>query len=630
MRLGRSHLVPLALLLLGLAFRSAPASAQSFCDFAPRMTITAGRVAVNCPAFATVTVTDPNGDPISSLTVDTSGLPAGNNASFTANAANTSGTLSWTPQVGQTGSYSVTFTATANGLSATGLAAFNVIDTAGDPFVQCPATAVAYFFEPFTLVVAAADPDGEPIVSLTAAPLPTGATFTTNASNTSGTFSWTPGLSAGGSNNLNFTATSSTSATYTTSIYVPLSDRAPIVYVPPSATGSESVPLSICAAATDPDGDAITSLAASPLPTGATFTSNAAHTSGTLNWTPSPGQAGTYSVGFFASNALTGSATVPITIKSGDRAPVVTAPAAASGAVGTPIQFTVAAADPDGTPIESLTAANLPQGATFTPNLENTVGAFDWTPAAGQGGTYFVLFVATSNGLTGSATTAVNATGDLLAATAFTTGGNGTIRLGSGKATWCANVEPVSGDFAVTDVVPTSLVLISNGTGSVSQISAIAGKGIVAGDADKNTVADFEVCFAKTDLRLLFSNLTGQNTVTVTIRGDLTGGNRFEAALSVDVVAGGRNAVALLPNPPNPGASILFSTSRPGPVRARVFDIRGRLVRTLKGSDPGAAGAHAIAFDGRSESGKPLPSGIYLFRVETADGELTTKAAILR
>lgn len=629
MRPGRSPLGVLALLLFGFALHSPPVSAQSFCDFAPRVSTSGIRAAVGVLAVVEVTVLDPNGDGILSLTANTSALPAGNDAVFTTNASNTAGTLTWTPQAGQTGSFSVSFTA-SNALSATASATINVTDTAGAPFVQCPSTATTGEFRPLSFHVTAGDPDGEPIVSLTAAPLPNHATFTVNATNTAGTFDWTPDFTQAGSYNVGFTATSSSSATYNTSITVSSVDRAPVVNVPPSATGSETVPFSVCAAATDPDGDAIISLTASPLPTGATFTSSASNTSGTLNWTPSPGQAGIYNVTFIASNTLSGSATLPITIKSGDRAPVVTAPAAASGAVGTPIQFTVSAADPDDTPIESLTASNLPQGATFTPNLANTVGAFDWSPSAGQGGTYFVLFVATSHGLTGSATTAVNATGDLLAATAFTTGGNGTIRLGSGKAAWCANVEPVSGDFAVTDVVPTSIVLISNGTGSVPEIPAIAGKGIVAGDANRNTVADFEVCFAKTDLRQLFSNLTGQSTVTVTIRGDLTGGNRFEAALSVDVIAGGRNAVALLPNPPNPGASILFSTSRPGPVRARVFDIRGRLVRTLSASREVFAGEHALAFDGRGDSGKPLPSGIYLFRIETPDGKSTTKAAIVR
>ena len=77
---------------------------------------------------------------------------------------------------------------------------------------------------------------------------------------------------------------------------------------------------------------------------------NAANTSRTLSWTPAFGQAGSYGVTFTAANALTGSATTAITVTDLDRAPVVTAPATASGNEGTLITFTVSAADRTATP----------------------------------------------------------------------------------------------------------------------------------------------------------------------------------------------------------------------------------------------------------------------------------------
>ena len=46
--------------------------------------------------------------------------------------------------------------------------------------------------------------------------------------------------------------------------------------------------------AADADGDAITSLTASGLPAGATFTPGPGNTSGTLDWTPGFDQAGSY------------------------------------------------------------------------------------------------------------------------------------------------------------------------------------------------------------------------------------------------------------------------------------------------------------------------------------------------
>ena len=47
----------------------------------------------------TVTASDPDGDAITSLSADLSGLPGGNNAVFTSNADHAGGTLTWTPRI---------------------------------------------------------------------------------------------------------------------------------------------------------------------------------------------------------------------------------------------------------------------------------------------------------------------------------------------------------------------------------------------------------------------------------------------------------------------------------------------------------------------------------------------------
>jgi hypothetical protein len=56
-----------------------------------------------------VTASDPDGEPITSLTANLSQLPSGHNAVFTPNASNTGGTLTWTPS--GTANINVTFTA---------------------------------------------------------------------------------------------------------------------------------------------------------------------------------------------------------------------------------------------------------------------------------------------------------------------------------------------------------------------------------------------------------------------------------------------------------------------------------------------------------------------------------------
>jgi flagellar hook assembly protein FlgD len=78
---------------------------------------------------------------------------------------------------------------------------------------------------------------------------------------------------------------------------------------------------------------------------------------------------------------------------------------------------------------------------------------------------------------------------------------------------------------------------------------------------------------------------------------------------------------ALAQNAPNPftaRTTIRFSVPREGPVSLKIYDVRGRLVRTLvEGPLPG--GAHVVHWDGRDVAGRTLASGVYFYRL--TDGE---------
>jgi hypothetical protein len=84
------------------------------------------------------------------------------------------------------------------------------------------------------------------------------------------------------------------------------------------------------------------------------------------------------------------------------------------------------------------------------------------------------------------------------------------------------------------------------------------------------------------------------------------------------------------PNPFNPATRIRFVLARPGPVAVRIFTVAGRLVRTLRQNVP-VAGPGEIPWDGRQGGGRPLPSGIYFYRVRFPDGtEDASRMAIVR
>ncbi len=368
-----------------------------------------------------VTASDPDGNPITSLTADLTGLPAGNNAVFTPNASKTAGTLTWTPKFGDMRAtpYNVTFTA-SNAMSGSASTAITVTKGDHPPVVVAPSTVSGAETSVITVDVTASDPDGEPITSLTAdlGGLPPGnnAVFNSNASHTAGTLTWTPTFndSRNAPYNVTFTATNAISGRATTAITVTNVDRAPSAAAPATASGAENSTITVNVTASDPDGDAITSLTAdlSGLPPGnnAVFTTNATRTAGTLTWKPTfdDSRSTPYTVRFTAANAMTSvPAQTDITVSNTDRAPVVTAQTSVTANPGVQLVINVTAADPDGDAIASLTASlsGLPAGnATFVANATNTSGQLTWTPNAGDKGRYNVSFVAT-NALSGSATT---------------------------------------------------------------------------------------------------------------------------------------------------------------------------------------------------------------------------------
>jgi hypothetical protein len=73
------------------------------------------------------------------------------------------------------------------------------------------------------------------------------------------------------------------------------------------------------------------------------------------------------------------------------------------------------------------------------------------------------------------------------------------------------------------------------------------------------------------------------------------------------------------PNPFNPSTTISFAVpAGGGAVTLRIYDIAGRLVRTLvDGHQP--AGDQSVTWDGRDDQGRPAPSGIYRYRMTAPD-----------
>ncbi len=89
-----------------------------------------------------------------------------------------------------------------------------------------------------------------------------------------------------------------------------------------------------------------------------------------------------------------------------------------------------------------------------------------------------------------------------------------------------------------------------------------------------------------------------------------------------------------VPNPFNPETWIPYAVQRPGNVIIRIYDVTGRLVRTLDLGQK-AAGAYvskekAAYWDGSNESGEKVSSGIYFYTMEAGSFRQTKRMLITR
>jgi len=83
------------------------------------------------------------------------------------------------------------------------------------------------------------------------------------------------------------------------------------------------------------------------------------------------------------------------------------------------------------------------------------------------------------------------------------------------------------------------------------------------------------------------------------------------------------------PNPFNATTSISYALADAGQVQLEIFDITGRMVKTLIDGYQ-AAGTYSVTWDGLNDQGKVTASGTYFFRLKTENENFVRKMALLK
>lgn len=85
-----------------------------------------------------------------------------------------------------------------------------------------------------------------------------------------------------------------------------------------------------------------------------------------------------------------------------------------------------------------------------------------------------------------------------------------------------------------------------------------------------------------------------------------------------------------VPNPFNPATSIAYDVPENGtPVSLRIYDVSGRLVRTLA-DGAHQAGTHRATWDGRNDAGEAVASGVYFCRMQAGSFSDTQRMVLLK
>ncbi len=83
------------------------------------------------------------------------------------------------------------------------------------------------------------------------------------------------------------------------------------------------------------------------------------------------------------------------------------------------------------------------------------------------------------------------------------------------------------------------------------------------------------------------------------------------------------------PNPFTPETTISFRMPQAGEAALRIYDAAGRLVRSLVTGQMGAGG-HQAVWDGLDDSGRPVSSGVYLYKLSALGTDLKGQMTLIR
>ena len=214
---------------------------------------------------------------------------------------------------------------------------------------------------------------------------------------------------------------------------------------------------------------------------------------------------------------------------------------------------------------------------------------------------------------------------------------------GNGWQTLAEDVPVVTGSYTWDVVGPASAhcrVRVSDSAdGSVQDISNA--EFTIGHNLDWITIGQYSGAVPGGDSETIQLDFDSTGLANGTYRVDLVVTNSVRGPVIVPVTleVGGTSAVETLPqhlaleknypNPFNPRTNISFVLPADGSARLQVYDMQGRLVKTLHDGAL-SAGYHTVMWDGTDDTGQRVASGVFLYRLVSGDQIFSRKMLLMK
>ncbi len=569
----------------------------------PTVSTTGPTTRLECQTFV-LAITGSAGDD-GTITLDTANAPAGSN--FTDNGGGI-GSFSWTATKGSvTDSVMIIATESPSALADSIVVVLTVTPNVLPVFVAEADISIGEC-DTISFNIAATDGNGE-TVTFTAEGANKGG-FVDNRDNTL-TYSWITINGDAGVYPETFYATDGCGDADTLIFNLTVNANAsPVLSAIADTTIVECGSVTRAITVTDADGDPLT-ITVGGLPTGATFADNGDGTAD-FSWTTASGDAGANPITVAVADDCGGVDTVVFNVTvTANAAPVIAAVADTTVNECDSVGFSLAATNAEAE-LMTYTAFGADVNSIFIDNGDGTAD-FSWNTASGDAGVDSVWFVVTDAcGLIDSELVVITVIIDSLPQ--FAPQADTSLTQNDTMVIIVSATDPESGTITLTidsASVPdpaTEWTFVLTGTDSA----------IFTWNTTGNTNSGIHM--------INFFASDGCGTATLTVN--------FDIATTVELIEGSSLPEEFYlsqnyPNPFNPTTKIEFGIAEKSHVKVAVYNVLGQEIRVLV-DEYKSAGSYYTWWDGKSNFGLSVSSGIYFYKLETLQYFETKKMILLK